>query len=50
MRLREVKVFKVMPGTTIEEAIQEAHTIAKEQRCIVKFRFNGIGWAKKKRR
>ena len=33
---------KVMPGTMLEEAIEEAIHLAKERHCIVSFKFNGI--------
>ena len=33
---------KVMPGTTLEDAIEEAIHLAKERHCIVSFKFNGI--------
>jgi hypothetical protein len=40
--LKEIKVFDVLAGTDITEAIEEALKIANENNCIVLFNFNGI--------
>jgi len=41
-RLIEIKTFKVIAGTYIEEAIQEAQLICRKESCLVRFRFNGV--------
>jgi len=40
--LKEIKTFEVLAGTAIEEAVQEALSVAKRNACVVRFRFNGV--------
>ena len=42
MTLIEIKTYEVIQGTTIEEAIEEAIKIAKQDKCIVQFEFDEI--------
>ena len=42
MVLIEIKNFEVLPGRSIVRAIKDALTIAKRDRCIVRFGFNSV--------
>jgi len=40
--LEEVKTFRVIAGTNIEDAIREARLVCERNSCIVEFSFNGV--------
>ena len=38
----EIKDYRVLAGTEIKEAIEEAITLAMLNKCIVRFNFNSV--------
>jgi len=40
--LTEIKIFDVLAGTDIKDAIEEAIIIAETKKCVVEFDFNGV--------